>query len=104
MNNATTTFSNISSATRGIFTGSSFASVIQYITIATSGSNTAFGDLPFGNTFTAGCSNSVMGLIGGNTDPVQKLTIATVGSQGTFGNLSPNARGYMVGLSPGGGA
>ena len=96
-------FASCSSPTRGLFLGGRYLSsapdtisglnTINYITIATFGNVTDFGDLnddPGGN---GGASSSTRGLcLGGfapgNIDTIDYVTIATTGNATDFGNLT----------------
>lgn len=71
--------------------------VIDYITIASTGNATDFGDLASGTSGITGCSNSTRGLFaggdtvagaGGETALIQYITIATTGNTAAFGDLS----------------
>jgi hypothetical protein len=94
---------SLSSSTRGIWAGGQIVgegrmNVIQYVTIATTGNATDFGDLT-GETGgvldqTYGASSPTRGLIfGGSSDSqtvnvIQYITIASTGNSTSFGNLS----------------
>lgn len=88
----------VASSTRGIFAGGRSANpfdlnIIQYITIATTGNATDFGDLLAATYGLTGCSNSTRGLFAGGiagsaTNVIQYITIATVGNATDFGDLS----------------
>ena len=96
-------FASCSSPTRGLFLGGRYLSsapdtisglnTINYITIATFGNTTDFGDLnddPGGN---GGASSSTRGLcLGGfapgNIDTIDYVTISTTGNATDFGNLT----------------
>ncbi len=93
-----------SSTTRGIWYGGSiypgssydFSNVIDYITIASDGNATDFGDTMTagGIHFTTGAvSNSIRGVWGGGSTPavqddISYVTIATTGNAVDFGNLT----------------
>jgi hypothetical protein len=98
----------VSSTTRGIFAGgrsdpTGGVNTIDYITIATTGNATDFGDLlgPAANTFGSG-SNLIRGVFGGgesaNTNVIQYITIATTGNALDFGDLTVG-RTYVGGFS-----
>ena len=88
-----------SSSTRGLFIcGESQPSgtrlnTIQYITIATTGNATDFGDNTFLQRSHAACNNSLRAVYGGGNDPSATLntlsyvTIATTGNGQDFGDL-----------------
>ncbi len=88
-----------SSSTRGLFIcGESQPSgtrlnTIQYITIATTGNATDFGDNTFLQRSLGACSNSLRAVYGGGNDPSATLntlsyvTIATTGNGQDFGDL-----------------
>lgn len=90
---------------RGIFAGGYgdgiYRDVIDYITIATTGTANDFGNLitggeypPQGILYTGACSDGTRGIIGGgmkqNTfyNSVQYITIATLGNANNFGDLT----------------
>lgn len=91
------------STTRGVVAGGAISSgdtqqgspinVIDYVTIATAGSATDFGDLTNTIYYTSGCSSSTRGLIGGGSNDVvsvnviQYVTIASTGNATDFGDL-----------------
>jgi hypothetical protein len=104
-----------SDATRGIFAGGyahggSVSSDVEmeYITIATTGNATDFGDLQTGVRWPAGCSDGTLALFaGGNSntdasptyiDTINKCTIQTAANCTDFGNLA-TARSKAGGLS-----
>jgi len=120
---------SICSTTRGVFAGGrrggGFQSnIIEYVTIATTGDATYFGDLndSLGNAYSGSCSTSTRGIFGGglrgNSTPgtaistMFYITIATTGNTTTFGNLltvlyetsatSSTTRGLFVGGTSGG--
>tara|TARA_B100001250_G_C19607404_1_gene703390 strand:- start:20 stop:925 length:906 start_codon:yes stop_codon:yes gene_type:complete len=89
-----------SSSTRGLFIcGESQPSgtrlnTIQYITIATTGNATDFGDNTFLQRGLSACNNSLRAVYGGGNDPSATLntlsyvTIATTGNGQDFGDLT----------------
>ena len=106
-----TTFSKFSTAssTRGLFAGgygapSGEIDEITYITIATTGNTTYFGDLTATNAFGgSGASSSTRGIVtvGGTPGPhnrIEFVTIASTGNATDFGDLSL-ARRYAQGVS-----
>ena len=94
-------FGTICSPTRGVFSdgytnGTSFnqSNVIEYITIASTGNSTDFGDDTVSRDYGAGASNSTRGLIAGGTvgssgsNIITYITIASTGNATDFGDLS----------------
>jgi hypothetical protein len=82
--------------------------IIDYITIASAGNATDFGDMTAANNDAAGCSSETRGLaMGGNasgyTATIDYITIATTGNASDFGDLTV-ARGYSGGYASGDGA
>ena len=91
-----------SSSTRGVFGGGSarisptnvIINTIDYITIATTGNATDFGDLTQTRSALAACSSSTRGVFGGGfvspifTNTIDYITIATTGNAQTFGQLT----------------
>ena len=92
-----------SNGVRGVFAGGlqfnpsfAYTNVIDYITIATPGNSTDFGDLWGGNNYEIeGCSNGVRGIFGGGQrspggaqNVIDYLTIATTGNTIDFGDLT----------------
>jgi len=82
--------------TRGITGGGQTPSqinTIDYITIATTGNATDFGDLPNVASELAGCSSRTVGLWGSSGPAVidiNKVTISSTGNAAQFGDLSTN--------------
>jgi len=93
------------SRTRGIFGGgytgtptATFLNVIEFVTIASTGNGTDFGDFTQSKYGGAACSNSTRGVFGGahvNDDNIEYITIASVGNAQDFGNLSEGR--YLLG-------
>ena len=92
---------------RGVFAGgrtsSSYSNFISYITIASTGNATEFGDLLANNRWMAGCASSTRGIFGGgytssSQDVIQYVTIMTTGNATDFGDLTV-ARYLLGGLS-----
>ena len=94
----------IASATRGIFVGglllnpTTYQQTIQYVTIATTGNATDFGDTLQGLIAPATCADGTTGIIAGGQkggsgsqdhNTIQKITIATTGNATDFGDLNP---------------
>ena len=94
----------ITGATRGVFGGGnsgSSSAVIDYITIATTGNATSFGNLTVARDSLAGVSNGIRGVFGGgfaSTAVMDYITIATTGNATSFGNLTV-ARYGVSGIS-----
>lgn len=97
------------STTRGIFAGGLIftddyysSNVIQFITIASTGNASDFGDLLTANYYQAGASSSTRGLIAGGYDPqsnvIQYVTIASAGNAIDFGDLT-QPRGQLSATS-----
>jgi hypothetical protein len=98
-------FAGCSSSTRGVFAGGdqggspagAFTNVIDYITIASQGTNAQdFGDLTLVRGDLAGCSSSTRGVFSGALinrtpytyqDTIDYVTIATTGNAIPFGDL-----------------
>ena len=101
-------YGTICSATRGIFSsgytnGTSFSdsNVIEYITIASTGNGTDFGDDTIARHGGAAASNSTRGVIAGGaiggtgTNVISYITISSTGNATDFGDLS--ATGQNIG-------
>ena len=96
---------SITSTTRGIFAGGNpgsgpnLSDTIDYITIATTGNATDFGNQATAMREQAGASSSVRGLFaGGYTSPanlnrIEYITIATTGNGTDFGDLNITVSG-----------
>ena len=94
----------IASETRGIFVGGAqtspsftYEQTIQYVTIATTGNATDFGDTLQGILHSATCADGTTGIIAGgqkggsgsqDDNTIQKITIATTGNATDFGDLN----------------
>jgi hypothetical protein len=102
-------YGNIGSPTRAVFMGGYapgspyYVNIIDYVTIATVGNGTDFGDLLAATNNVAGCSSSTRGIgMGGYTgsqdDTIQYVTIASTGNATDFGNLAA-AKSGAGGLS-----
>ena len=96
---STHSYAACASPTRGIFAGGyqpsspKFDNVIEYITIASAGNATDFGDLISTTSFLAGASNSIKGIFAGGATPtklstIQSIEIATTGDAVLFGDIS----------------
>jgi hypothetical protein len=94
-----------SSSTRGVMSGGFnyiaetviYTNVISYITIATAGNATDFGDLTQARYAAAGTSNQTRGLCAGGLTPsrvntIDYITIASVGNAIDFGDLTSDNR------------
>ena len=97
----TASSASFSSPTRGIFAGGwdltapNGYEVIEFITIASAGNSTDFGDLSYAGLYQGGASNSTRGLIAGGYNSgftkqniVEFITIASAGDATDFGDLS----------------
>jgi hypothetical protein len=90
------------SSTRGLIGGgyrgtgfNSNYSLIEYITIATTGNASTFGDLAVATRQLGSCSSSTRGIFAGGSgagSAIYYVTIASTGNSSSFGNLSSNAR------------
>ena len=91
----------LSSSTRAIFAGGTDGgdpnsnNVIDFVTIASLGNATDFGDMAEGGRNRPGCaSNSIRGcfaggrISGSHVDSISFLTIATTGNTADFGDLT----------------
>lgn len=99
-----------------------FLNVIDYVTIATTGDATSFGNLSIAPAYCASCGSSTRAVVGGGYDGsnsylnISYVTIASTGNGTNFGNLSvarfmlsscsSSTRGLFAGgrTNPGGGA
>ena len=102
----------LSSSTRAIFAGGTNGpgdpnsnNIIDFVTIASLGNATDFGDMAEGGRNRPGCaSNSIRGtfsggrISGSNVDSISFLTIASTGNTADFGDLTFN-RFEVGGLS-----
>ena len=90
---------NMGSPTRGVFMGGYapgspyFVNIIDYVTIATIGNGTDFGDLATATNNVATCGSSVRGIgMGGYTgsadNTIQYITIASTGNATDFGDIT----------------
>ena len=89
-----------SSPTRGLWMATASpsaasANTIEYVTIATTGNSSDFGDITDTGTRSSGgaCSNAIRALYGGGANPsvlntIDYLTIATLGNTVDFGDLT----------------
>ena len=90
------------STTRGIFGGgygSSHVNTIDYITIASTGICTNFGDLTRSNNVLGACSSGTRGVWGGgnntNVNTIDYVTIDTTGNATDFGDLTAGRAGVV---------
>ena len=98
----------LSSNTRGVFGGGynsdGYYNVMEYITIASTGNSTDFGDLLDNYYRMAGTSSSTRGLFGGgivggiDKNVIQYITIASTGNSQDFGDLLDD-RPYLAACS-----
>jgi len=93
----------LSDATRGVIgggggggAGSGYTNIMDYITIATTGNATDFGDLTDLRSSTGGVSDATRGCFGGgvSSNVIDYITIASTGNGTDFGDLSV-ARGSV---------
>ena len=103
---------NISNSTRGlayggnIYPGNNIINKINYITIATTGNSSDFGELSQVNSGAPGCSDTTRGVIFGGygssplatLNTIDYVTIATTGNATDFGDI-PTARKYGAACS-----
>ena len=103
---------NISNSTRGlayggnIYPGNNIINKINYITIATTGNSSDFGELSQVNSGAPGCSDTTRGVIFGGygssplaaLNTIDYVTIATTGNATDFGDI-PAAKQYGAACS-----
>ena len=92
-----------SNQTRALFSGINVSNVIEYFTMATTGTLVDFGDLDGGSTGGASANSSVRGFFMGASDPaisdkMQYVTFSTTGNGQDFGNLT-DAREFLSAAS-----
>ena len=104
---------DFSSPTRGVFAGgadspgNSAVNIIHFVTLASTGNSTDFGDISAAKRIEGGGTSShTRGLIAGSLSPAQIntiefVTIATTGNSQDFGDLlsSRSQDGYVGALS-----
>ena len=102
----------LGSSTRGIwfggadYGGSNKENTIDYVTIATTGDATDFGDSTKATGWTGSVSNDTRGVnaggypSGSNTNAIDYITIATTGNASDFGDLTAANRGLCGMSSP----
>ena len=92
------------SAVRGVFSSGyeagatgGIGNTIDYITIASTGNATSFGNLSLGRSDPAACADATRGVVGGGyaygyakTDRIDYITIQTTGNATYFGTLTDN--------------
>ena len=102
-----------SSPTRGVFAGgadtpsSNAVNIIHFVTLASTGNSTDFGDLTAAKRIEGGATSShIRGLIAGSNSPAQVnniefVTIASTGNSQDFGDIlsSRSQQGYVGALS-----
>ena len=89
---------------RGVFAGGfpGPTNAIQYVTIATTGNASDFGDLIEASRNIATAASSTRGIFGGgqnpgNSDLIQYIEIQSTGNAFDFGDLSIAKRNFMIG-------
>jgi len=101
-----------SSSTRGLFSAGynhpSYYKIIDFVTIATTGDATSFGEITTSDSYVygmGGCSSSTRGLFAGGSAPstssldtITYVTIASLGNSQNFGDLTDGVR-YPSGTS-----
>ena len=104
----------VASSVRGVFAGgyhenpsATFENTIDYVTIATLGNATNFGDLTLGRLYCGSSSNSTRGVFGGGNvsggttkNEIDYITIATTGNAVDFGDLTSTRRDVAGASSP----
>jgi hypothetical protein len=93
-------------SSRGIFGGGhtgAYSNVMDYITIASIGNATDFGDLIAGNNTLSSCASVTRGLFGGGyladdskANTIEYITIATTGNAVDFGDLTAGRYGLAA--------
>jgi len=92
-----------SNQTRALFSGINVSNVIEYFTMATTGTLIDFGDLSVARTGGASANSSVRGFFIGASDPartnlIDYVTFSTTGNAQDFGDLT-DAREFMSAAS-----
>jgi hypothetical protein len=99
----------VGSSTRAVFVGGNTIggtddnTILDYVTIATTGNATDFGDLTYGGSYRAACSSTTVGLTAGGSggsSSIYAITIATTGNATSFGDsisVSYGAGGFSNG-------
>ena len=94
---------------RSVFGGGGYnypgsTNLIDYVTTASTGNATYFGDLTVSRGYLAGCSSSTRGVFGGGwsssvqSNVLDYITIASTGNATDFGDL-PSACGFLAACS-----
>jgi len=97
------TYTNMTknSGSRGVFGGGegSVLDTMDYITIATTGNATDFGNLSVARRYLSGCSNNSRGVFAGGADAsttvydtIDYITVSTPGNATDFGNLTQTTK------------
>jgi hypothetical protein len=91
-------YSPVRNSGRGVFAGGNTGSaslVMDYVTIATTGNATSFGNLTVARDGLTGCASSITGIFAGgennsavNQTTIDYITIATTGNANSFGSLT----------------
>ena len=87
------------------YSSMAFINIIEYVTIASTGDSTDFGDLSGVRGNAGGVSSATRGVCGGGRTPtvvniIEYITMASTGDATDFGDLSV-ARNYLAGCSNG---
>jgi len=78
-----------SNSTRALFgSGTSRTSTIDYVTIASTGNATDFGDPSTNRTNATGAASATRAVFGGSGTTIDYVTIATTGNAIDFGDLT----------------
>lgn len=97
---ARSAFAGCASATRAVWAGGEGSgggggrvNVIDYVTIASTGNASDFGDLSAYWSNNGSCSSSTIGIFAGGTNPsitssIEQITIASTGNSTSFGDLT----------------
>ena len=89
--------------TRGLMAGGYYTNEIEYITIASTGNGTDFGDLSPDGNGVGGCNNETRAVfVGGEgaSDAMRYVTIASTSNSSDFGEtINPGNNNYMCGAS-----
>ena len=95
----------MSSPVRGIITGNELSNdTVQFITIASKGNSTFFGEMDDNRRATGSCSNGIRGLVAGGYNGAERVklisscTIASEGNFSSFGDLSSSAHDSAAGV------
>lgn len=98
-----------SNSTRGLWAGgqpsAGVTNVIQYITIATTGNTTSFGDLTSSRCFISACASPTRAVFGGGgnfasspSTTMDYVTTASTGNATNFGSLGASSAQMAVGV------